>query len=187
MSVFTPAISCLITSNLPLFINLTFQVSVQYFSLQYHILLSVPNTSTTGCHFHFDSASSFFLELFLYSFPVAYWTPTDLGVLILKFHIFFPFILFMQFSRQEYWSGLPFLSQYKPRQCIKKQRSHFVFVFVFFYFTILYWFCHTSTWIQHRCTRVPNPEPPPTSPTHTPSLRVIPVHQPQASSTLHRT
>ena len=28
------------------------------------------------------------------------------------------------------------------------------------YFTILYWFCHTSTWIHHGCTRVPNPEPP---------------------------
>ena len=28
------------------------------------------------------------------------------------------------------------------------------------YFTILYWFCHTSTWIHHRYTRVPHPEPP---------------------------
>ena len=28
------------------------------------------------------------------------------------------------------------------------------------YFIILYWFCHTSTWIHHRCTRVPYPEPP---------------------------
>ena len=27
------------------------------------------------------------------------------------------------------------------------------------YFTILYWFCCTSTWIRHRCTRVPLPEP----------------------------
>ena len=24
-----------------------------------------------------------------------------------------------------------------------------------FYFTILYWFCHTLTWIRHRCTCVP--------------------------------
>ena len=29
--------------------------------------------------------------------------------------------------------------------------------------TILCWFCHTSTWICHGCTRVPHPEPPPTS------------------------
>ena len=27
------------------------------------------------------------------------------------------------------------------------------------YFTILYWFCHTSTWIPHGCTCVPHPEP----------------------------
>ena len=27
------------------------------------------------------------------------------------------------------------------------------------YFTILYWFCHTSTWICHGHTRVPHPEP----------------------------
>ena len=29
-----------------------------------------------------------------------------------------------------------------------------------FYFTILYWFCHTLTWICHGCTCVPHPEPP---------------------------
>ena len=27
------------------------------------------------------------------------------------------------------------------------------------YFTILYWFCHTSTWIHQGYTRVPHPEP----------------------------
>ena len=56
-----------------------------------------------------------------------------------------------------------------------------------FYSTILYWLCHTSTWICHGCVHAPNPEPPPTSPHPTPPLRVIPVHQPQASCTLHRT
>ena len=35
-----------------------------------------------------------------------------------------------------------------------------VFFFSFFYFTILYWFCHTSTCIHHGCTRVPHPELP---------------------------
>ena len=32
--------------------------------------------------------------------------------------------------------------------------------FFFNYFTILYWFCHTSTWIHHRYTHVPHPKPP---------------------------
>ena len=34
------------------------------------------------------------------------------------------------------------------------------------YFTILYWFCHTSTWIHHGCTHVPYPEPPSHLPPH---------------------
>ena len=41
-------------------------------------------------------------------------------------------------------------------------------LFFFFHFTMLYWFCHTSTWIHHGYTRVPNlitPLPPP-SPYH---------------------
>ena len=40
------------------------------------------------------------------------------------------------------------------------------------YFTILYWFCHTSTWIRHRCTRVPHPEPP----SHLPPRTIPLVH-----------
>ena len=34
-----------------------------------------------------------------------------------------------------------------------------LFFYFLFYFTILSWFCHTSTWICHGCTWVPNPEP----------------------------
>ena len=40
--------------------------------------LSPPSTSTSVRHFHFGPASSFFLELFLCSSPVEYWTPTNL-------------------------------------------------------------------------------------------------------------
>ena len=38
------------------------------------------------------------------------------------------------------------------------------------YFTILYWFCHTSTWIRLGCTRAPHPEPPSHLPPHTITL-----------------
>ena len=41
--------------------------------------------------------------------------------------------------------------------------------------TILYWFCHTSTWICHRCARVPHPEPRSHIPPHT-----IPLGHPSA-------
>ena len=76
---FTLAISCLTTSNLPLFMDLTFQVPMQYCSLQHWTLLLSPVTSTTGCYFCFGSISSFFLELFLHWSPITYWAPTDLG------------------------------------------------------------------------------------------------------------
>ena len=55
---------------------------------------------------------------------------------------------------------------------------NFLFYFLF-YFTILYWFCHTLTWIFHGCTWVPNPEPPSHHPPH-PSLWVS-----QSTSTKH--
>ena len=105
---FTLAISCLTTSNLPWFMDLTFQVPMQYFSLQCWTLLPSPVTSTAGCCFCFGSISSLFLELFLHCSPVTYWAPTDLGSSSFSVLSFCLFILFMEFSRQEYWSGLPF-------------------------------------------------------------------------------
>ena len=47
--------------------DLTFEVPVQYCSLQHWTLLLSPVTSTTGCCFCFGSIPSFFLELFQYS------------------------------------------------------------------------------------------------------------------------
>ena len=91
MSVFTLAISCLTTSNLPRFMVLTFQVPMQYCSLQHQILLSPPDTFTTGCHFYFGSAFSFLLELFLCLSAVTYWPVTDLGASSFSFVIFLPF------------------------------------------------------------------------------------------------
>ena len=51
---------------------------------------------------------------------------------------------------------------------------HSIFIIIF-YFTILYWFCHTSTCIRHGCTCVPHPEPP----SHLPP-RTIPRGHPSA-------
>ena len=79
MLMFTLAISCLTTSSVPWFMDLTFQVPIQYCSLRHWTLLLSPVTSTTGYCFFFVSNPSFFLELFLHLSPVAYWAPTDLG------------------------------------------------------------------------------------------------------------
>ena len=45
-----------------------------------------------------------------------------------------------------------------------------IFIFTLFYFTILYWFCHTLTWIHHGCTWVSKHEPPSHLPSHIISL-----------------
>ena len=110
MLMLPPAISCLTTSNLPWFMDLTFQVPMQYCTLMHRTLLLSLVTWTTGHCFRCDSISSFFLELFLYSSPVAYWAPTNLGSFSFRVLSLCLFILFMGFSRKQYWSGLPLLS-----------------------------------------------------------------------------
>ena len=126
MFMFTLAISCLTPSNLPWFMDLTFQVPTQYCSLQHWILLPSPVTSTNGCYFCFASFSSFFLELFFHWFPVAFWAPTDLGSSSFSVLPFCLFILFRGFSRQE-WSDFPFpslvdhvLSELSTMNCLSR-------------------------------------------------------------------
>ena len=107
----TLTISGLTNSNLPWFMDLTFQVPTQYCSLQHWILLSSPGTSTTEHHFRFGPAASFFLGILvvlLHSSPGAYWTPSDLGDLSFSITSFGPYIQFMRFSQQVSWGGLPF-------------------------------------------------------------------------------
>ena len=60
-------------------IDLISQVLMQYCSLHHQTLILPPDT-TTGCHFHIGSASSFFLWPLLHSTPVIYCTPTNQGV-----------------------------------------------------------------------------------------------------------
>ena len=73
MLIFTLAISCLTTSNLPWFMNLNsrFLCSIALYSLRLHF--------HHQSHPWFLSISSFFLELFLHWSPVAYWAPTGQG------------------------------------------------------------------------------------------------------------
>ena len=68
MLTFTPVISCLTTSTLPWFMDLTFQVPMQYCSLQHQTLLLSAVTSTTGFFFFFFLLwlHVFILELFLH-------------------------------------------------------------------------------------------------------------------------
>ena len=108
MSMFTLAVSCSTTSNMPWFMDLTFQVPMQYFYLQHRSLLLSPVKSTTGCCFCFVSIPSFFLGLFLHWSPVEYLAPTNQESSSFSVLYFCLFILSMGFSRQEYWSGLPF-------------------------------------------------------------------------------
>ena len=93
MSMFTLAISCLTTSNLPWFMDLTFQVPMQYYSLQHQSLLPSLATCTSGCWFCFGSVSSFRLEfspLFSSSILGTY-GPCEF---IFRCHIFLPFHTF---------------------------------------------------------------------------------------------
>ena len=111
MSMLTLAISCLTTSNLPLFMDLTFQVPMQYCSLQHQTLLLSPVTSTTGYCFCFGSIPSVFLELFLHWSPVAYWAPTDLGVpLSVSYHFAFSYCSWGSQARILKWFAIPFSS-----------------------------------------------------------------------------
>ena len=110
---FILVISCLTTSNLPWLWTLIHEHSRFLCNIVlYSIRLYFHHHShpQLGILFLFGSVSSFFLELFLHSFPVAYWASTDRGSSSFSVLSFCLFILFMGFSRQEYWSGLPFPS-----------------------------------------------------------------------------
>ena len=73
-------------------------------------LNSITVTSTTGYCFCFGPSLHSFWSYFSTDLSVAYWAPTDLGSSSSSILSFCLFILFMGFSRQEYWSGLPFPS-----------------------------------------------------------------------------
>ena len=63
----------------------------------------------------------------------------------------------------------PILTVYILKCCFSALFLKFL-IFTLFYFTILYWFCHTLTWIHHGCTCIPKHEPPSYFPLHNISL-----------------
>ena len=111
MLMFILAISCLTTSNLPWFMGLTFQVPMQYCSLQHQTSLLSPVTSTTGYCFCFGSIPSFFLELFLHWSPVALGTYQP-GEFLFQYPIILPFhtVHGVLKARILKWFAIPFSS-----------------------------------------------------------------------------
>ena len=111
MLMFTLAISCLTTSNLPWFwtYHSRFLCNIALYSIgpcfhhQSHPQLG-------GFFFCFGAISSFFLELVLHSSLVAYRAPSDLESSSFSVLSVCLSILFMGFSWQEYWSCLLFPS-----------------------------------------------------------------------------
>ena len=110
MLTFTLAISCLTTSNLPQFMDLTCQVPMQYCSL--FTASDFPSITShihnwvlflLWLHFNFSGViSPLISSSILGTYPP--------GEFIFQCPMFCLFILFMGFSRQEYWSSLPFPS-----------------------------------------------------------------------------
>ena len=103
------AVSLFIASN---FTSITSHPSVQFSSVQFScsaVSDSLRPRELQQC-FYFGSISSFFLQLVLHWSPVVYWAPTvrvSSSFSVLSFCLFIPF---MEFSKQEYWRGLPFPS-----------------------------------------------------------------------------
>ena len=72
-----------------------------------------------------------------------------------------------------FWT-LIFRLKHCSSSCCNAKNLDILF-FLFFNFTILYWFCHISKWICHSYTCVPHPEPTSLLPPHT-----IPLGHPSA-------
>ena len=100
------------------------------------------------------------------------WEKTTLFIFLIYFNFYFQIFHFLMCSTYYFFvQSLNFVWLFMtPWVCSMLGFPVFFFFSTLFYFTILYWFCHTSTWICHGCTWVPNPEPPSYLPPHTISL-----------------
>ena len=106
MLTLTLAISCLMTSNLPWFMDPTFQVPMQYCSLQYQTCfhhLHIHNWVLFLLWIHLFILSRVISPLISRSILGTYWP----GEFIFQCPIFLPFHTVHGLLKQEYWSGLP--------------------------------------------------------------------------------
>ena len=88
--------------------DLTFQVPMQYCSLQHKTLLPSLIKSTARCCLCFGSISSFFLELFLHFSTVAFWVPTNLGSSSLLYLFAFSYCSWGSQARILKWFAISF-------------------------------------------------------------------------------
>ena len=108
MSMFTLAISCLTTSNLPWFTDLTFQVP---YAIMFFTASDFPSINS---HIHSWVLFLLWLCLFILSGGISlffsnrilgtYWP----GEFISQYHTFLPFHTVHGVFKATYWSGLPF-------------------------------------------------------------------------------
>ena len=107
---FTLAISCLPTSNLPWFMDLTFPVPMQYCFFSIGLYTSITS------HIHNWLLFLLWLHLFILSGFISPLISSSIlgtyqpGASSFSVLCFCLFILFVGFSRQKYWGGLPFSS-----------------------------------------------------------------------------
>ena len=109
MSMFPLTIYCLTTSNLPCFMDLTFQVPMQYFSLSIRLYFhqqSHPQLGVVSLWLHLFNLSGVISPLFSCSMLGTYQS----GEFIFQCHIFFPFhtVYGVLKARILKWFAIPF-------------------------------------------------------------------------------
>lgn len=93
--------SCLTTSNFPWFLDLSGSYPNIFCSIGLTlVLLSSPNTSTTGHHFGQLLRNSGAVVILLHFSPIVYWTPSDFQETHLLMSNLLVFYKFMRFSRE---------------------------------------------------------------------------------------
>ena len=108
MSIFTLTISCLTTSNLPWFMDLTFHIPMLFTASDFTSITShIHNWVLFMLWLHLFY---FFLDLFPPLFSSSILGTYRPGDFIFQCHIFFPFHTVHGVPKHEYWSGLLFPS-----------------------------------------------------------------------------